>query len=62
MAKFLVKGTMKLGKGVALEHRPFEREFEAASEKRVRELAYTYFGSKSGLRRSAIAIESVSKA
>ena len=62
MAKFVVKGKMRLGRGVTLEHRPFVREFEATSESRARELAYTFFGSKSGLNRRAIAIESVSKA
>jgi len=62
MVKFLVKGKMRLGRGVKLEHRPFKHEFEATSESRAREMTYTFFGSKSGLNRRAIAIESVSKA
>ena len=53
---------MRLGRGAKLEHRPFVREFEATSESRAREIAYTFFGSKSGLNRRAIAIESVTKA
>jgi ribosomal protein L20A (L18A) len=62
MAKFLVKGKMKLGRGVKLEYRPFAHEFEATSESRVRELVYTFFGSKSGLNRRAITIDSITKA
>ncbi|MDO8339458.1 MAG: 50S ribosomal protein L18Ae [Candidatus Burarchaeum sp.] len=62
MVKFLVKGKMRLGRGVKLELRPFKHEFEATSESRARELAYTFFGSNSGLKRSAVVIESIAKA
>jgi len=54
MAKDVVKGVLKLGD----EERPFSREFEASSEARAHELAYTYFGSQNGLRRSNIKIQS----
>ncbi|VVC03933.1 50S ribosomal protein L18Ae [Candidatus Burarchaeum australiense] len=62
MAKFTVKGVMRLGKGARLEMRPFAREFDAPSESRARELAYSFFGSKSGLNRRALVIESIAKA
>ena len=57
MAKFVVKGTLDLGREV----RKFEREFEATSQKRAGELALSYFGSKSGLKRSAVNIIEIAK-
>ena len=58
MVKFNVTGTMKLGS----EERRFQREFDAPSEKRAREIAYSFFGSKHGLKRSNLVIESVEPA
>ena len=58
MAKFLVKGVLDLGN----QSRKFQRVFEAATEKRARELTLSYFGSKSGLRRSCVKISEVAAA
>ena len=58
MARFVVKGVLKLGG----EERPFSREFDAPGEQRARERAYSYFGSKHGLRRSDVEIRSVEEA
>jgi len=57
MAKFMVKGMLDLGR----ENRKFEREFEADSEKRAGEKAQAFFGSKSGLKRSAVNITEIVK-
>ena len=58
MVNYSVKGIMKLGS----EQRRFEKEFEAPNEVRARELAYSFFGSKHGLKRSKLVIESVQPA
>ncbi|RLG18060.1 50S ribosomal protein L18a [Candidatus Micrarchaeota archaeon] len=55
MAKFSIRGVLNLGN----EKRSFSREFEAPNEKRARELAYSFFGSKHGLPRNKVVIEAV---
>ncbi|MEM4554247.1 MAG: 50S ribosomal protein L18Ae [Candidatus Anstonellaceae archaeon] len=57
MAKYLVRGMFRKGK----TSRKFQKEVEAASEKLAREYIYAMFGSRGGIKRSAITISSIEK-
>ena len=55
MKKFTFKGKIKM-KGEVI---PFEKEFEAKSEKEAKEMLYSHFGSKNGVKRTQVLIEEI---
>ncbi|MDY6789094.1 MAG: 50S ribosomal protein L18Ae [Candidatus Nanohaloarchaea archaeon] len=58
VAEFIVSGTAELGR----ESQPFEKEIEAESEKDAEDRVYSMFGSKHGISRANVRIESLEKA